>query len=760
MIKKLAARRLIYSAISIATLTLTACNLSPAEQVVTQHHNLLSNTVVVNNQQDYTADYQVTGSLLKRVIINANVDKHYASLSLFVNGKPVVDNLDLPSAGNHQLTALVPFNKAGEYQLRVVGRSNNVAINSIHFEDVSHLTLPEFTDISKKVGFKTEETYKYGGPSVGDYDNDGDYDFALNNHNHVPTQLVTNNGNSVDIKRLFPGPLDFHGSAFGDYDNDGDLDLMVALGGANGTNPTSYALFKNDNGHFSNVSSEVGIATPARGRAPRWIDLDLDGDLDLALFNAKTPKYDGPQQLFYLNNGDGTFKKINIAGLENANSERALVTDINHDGKDDLFLFSPASVWINNGNLTFTNASNDWLPKSIIGTESIINAANVDVNNDGLVDLYLARGKTHYQISRKSIDFNPNKQKLDIRDDGETGTTAIDFTADGEIKLSDMELTYRQYNDGYAVFLGENKTRKVVKAKGFQVTQLPEEMKTAASFLDVAPEMAKGWPTERKVNGLYIGYMGNNQWKAEWVRTQNVYWTVTFSLTGLSDVEYSWEPNNRNEKDVLLINQGKHFVDASNDWNLPKGGDHWGVTHGDVNNDGFEDIFLYRYGFLKERIADLLLINNGKGAFETLTYHGAKDINDPGHGDMGQAFDFDLDGKLDLLNGSEEEGHWYLYKNTTDKTGNYVIVDVDYSPAQHVDAYSAVVTVETESGKTYQKRVGSAGESFSQSLLSKVHFGLGSETAIERITIKWRNGETAFFNHVKANQLYLSKNIK
>lgn len=741
------------------SMIMSACAALTDKTIKHDTNNVINKAAIVNSQTNFELSYNVTGSLLKRLTLEVSVDKHYASLSLFSNEQLLVDNIDIPSAGEHTLNVLVQFDISGQQNLKFTGRSNNITISRAYFEDLHGLVLPKYSNISSQIGLITEETYKYGGPAVADYDQDGDYDFALNNHNHVPTQIVTNNGGTVNIERLFPSPRDLHGSSFGDYDNDGDLDLIVALGGGSGTNPTSYELFRNDNSKFTNVSLEVGINIPARGRAPKWVDIDLDDDLDIALFNAKRPNYEGPIQIFYKNNGDGTFTNINISGLEDVNSERALVTDINHDGKDDFLLFSPASMWLNNGDWTFTNVSKQWLPANVNGQQHIINAANLDVNNDGLIDLYFARGKTHYLLSKKSIDFNPIEQKLDIRDDGETGKTFIDFEANGTITLSDMELVYRLYDGGWAIFLGENKDRKVVNAKGFQERQRPEEMKSAEKFLEISPDMAKGWPAQREANGMYIGYLGDGKWKAEWIRDQNVFWGISFSLTGITSVSHDWTPNYRNEKDVLLINKGDHFVDASDDWNLPPGGDHWGVTHGDLNNDGFEDVFLYRYGFLKERIADLVLINTGNNRFEISTQHEAFTANDPGHGDMGQAFDFDLDGQLDLLNGSEEEGHWYLYKNITNSRHHFVLLDVGYSPVNKVDAYSAIVTVTTATGKQYRKRIGSAGESFSQSMLNKVHFGLGQESRIKRIEVKWRNGESVVMNNLKADTMYSTSDV-
>lgn len=62
---------------------------------------------------------------------------------------------------------------------------------------------------------------------------------------------------------------------------------------------------------------------------------------------------------------------------------------------------------------------------------------------------------------------------------------------------------------------------------------------------------------------------------------------------------------------------------------------------------------MYRWGRIGQRISDLLLINTVDNKFESMTQHGANDVGGPGNGDMGQAFDFDLDGNIDVLSGSE-----------------------------------------------------------------------------------------------------------
>ena len=79
---------------------------------------------------------------------------------------------------------------------------------------------------------------------------------------------------------------------------------------------------------------------------------------------------------------------------------------------------------------------------------------------------------------------------------------------------------------------------------------------------------------------------------------------------------------------------------------------------------------------------------------------------------------------------------------------------MNYSPKDNVDPLSALVMIETASGKKYQQRIGSAGEVHAQSLLDIVHFGLGKEDKIKSATIRWRNGEIQTLKNLTANRLY------
>ena len=71
-----------------------------------------------------------------------------------------------------------------------------------------------------------------------------------------------------------------------DLDNDGDLDIVVV----NGFGSTPNRLFQNNgDGTFTEVGADAGFASLEEGRGVSALDYDLDGDLDLIVFNHGSP---------------------------------------------------------------------------------------------------------------------------------------------------------------------------------------------------------------------------------------------------------------------------------------------------------------------------------------------------------------------------------------------------------------------------------------------------------------------------------------
>ena len=610
-------------------------------------------------------------------------------------------------------------------------------------EDNSNNKSITFSEVTEKVGLNTEENWKYGGPTIADINNDGKYDLLLGNHDNTPIQLFWANQDNTftEHKGLFP-KADLHGMAAGDYDKDGDLDLLISLGGGNGSTPQPQRLLRNDDGNFVDVTKEAGLSEMgARGRSVRWIDLDNDGDLDFLQINAEQlVNEEIPRNILFENNGNGTFTYRKSEAFEQIDAERLLITDFNNDGVLDLFTFSPyspAQFWKGNSDFTFTNLSEKWLPKELQNTTQVSTVAEADIDNDGDLDYYIARGKSYYQIANNSISFDEKIKRLDLRDEGNKSHDGITFYADTDIELSDFYRFPRgAEKPSIPLFIGNSKIEY----------EMPYELQK------VTQNEAKGFPEDLDKSGWYLGYLGEGKWRLEWLLKTNLAWDVRASVIGVTKVEPDWEPQNLGVADILLINEGTHFKDASNI--LPKESleNNWGITAADFDNDGYNDFFLYRFGGLIQRTEDVIFKNNGNLKFESIATHGANHIPAKAHGDMGAAFDYNLDGKIDVFSGDDDNGQWHLYENKTVSENNYVLFRVGNSKSG-VDAYGAKVTITTSSGKQF-KLIGSSSASHAQSLLNTVHFGLGKDDEIIKAEVVWRNGEKSMLTNLKGNKLY------
>jgi hypothetical protein len=195
-----------------------------------------------------------------------------------------------------------------------------------------------FTDVSNESGLN--HSFYGMGVAIGDVDNDGDKDvfFSAVGKNHY---FQNQNGRFVDLtERVGLSGRDdawSTGCGFFDFDNDGDLDLFVcnyvtwnreidmklnftmngtdrAYGPPNQYRGSHSYLYRNDGGHFTDVSEQAGIRilNPATGNpmgkalGVTFADLQQDGFPDILVAN------DTVQNFVFVNKGDGTFEEVGV----------------------------------------------------------------------------------------------------------------------------------------------------------------------------------------------------------------------------------------------------------------------------------------------------------------------------------------------------------------------------------------------------------------------------------------------------------------
>ena len=122
------------------------------------------------------------------------------------------------------------------------------------------------------------------------------------------------------------------------------------------------------------------------------IDFDLDGWPDLYLSSAGgTPPHSdsAPNAMFRNLNGRFTNVSLKSDGQDTGFGQGVAVGDVNEDGFDDLLVlnYGPNRLWINNGDGTFSDHTDHWLPDDSSWSTS---AAIADIDGDGISDVLIA----------------------------------------------------------------------------------------------------------------------------------------------------------------------------------------------------------------------------------------------------------------------------------------------------------------------------------------------------------------------------------
>ena len=303
-----------------------------------------------------------------------------------------------------------------------------------------------FRDIADSAGV-TGYDVSAQGFTAADYDNDGDIDLLIGKGNVYPT-LYRNNGNQTFSDRTIQAGLQTYNSGrnvgFWDYDNDGWLDALIVGDDRNDPLIRGVGLYRNNHdGTFTLRTDQAGLEHPRDGSDMHgWAiaDFDNDGDQDIYFSNNVT------KSRMYRNEGDGTFTQISgESGLPFTDGYRgATPIDYNNDGWFDLFIRGPGdnvSLYRNNKDNTFTDVSNSAFSNRYMNNDlSPYHAAlnPVDFDNDGYIDVLCMKGPDSklFRNNGNGTFSNVINSAFDVLDEVRGWTMPMaDYNDDGYVDI-------------------------------------------------------------------------------------------------------------------------------------------------------------------------------------------------------------------------------------------------------------------------------------------------------------------------------------
>ena len=485
------------------------------------------------------------------------------------------------------------------------------------------------------------------------------------------------------------------GTAFLDYDGDGYLDIYLVNGSASedSANDLRNALYRNlGNGRFADVTLQAGVGDTGWGMGCVAADYDNDGNTDLYITNY------GPNRL-YRNNGDGTF------------------TDVTHKA-----------------------AADD--PRWSTG------AAFGDYDLDGKLDLYVAN----------YLDFDPDSPQPDR---AFCQWKSLEVFCGPRSLRGAADRLYRNNGDGtFADVTTSAGVEDRDKHYGFAVL-----------FSDYDGD---GWPDLFIANDSTPNLLYHNQGDGSF-REVGVETGVAYSYQGKGQAgmgaafgDYDGDgfldlfvTNFAGDYNTLYRNEaGRFFLDTTlkarlGDKSRPYVG--WGTCFFDYDHDADLDLFVAN-GHVYPRIDQLelgeetyqqpnqLLENQGDGTFAEVK--GVAALQDRRVSRGSSCGDYDNDGDLDLLvlnlddrptlmRNDHATGHWLMLRLVGQQSNR--------------DGVGARVLVFSGGGK--QVREVMAGSSFLGGQDPRVHFGLGAQSRVDSLKVRWPSGTIDCHYDLEADRL-------
>lgn len=445
---------------------------------------------------------------------------------------------------------------------------------------------------------------------------------------------------------------------------------------------------------FEDQSIAARINNPGSNHGVSFGDFNNDG-LDDIYFSVRE---EGFINRLYKNKGEGFFEEVGfLAGVSaTASTTAAVWGDINNDGLLDLYIGNqdaPNQLFLNLGNETFE----DITESAHVGDTADPRSVNfVDIDNDGFLDIYLHNFQSEnvFYLNNQDNTFLDATMELGaLNIDQAMGTIFFDMDNDGDQDLYAV-------NDGGINVMYEN---------------------VGGVFEDISEQ--SGLATQCFCMGVDFG---------------------DFNHDGFFDIYIS----NFGDNFFYENNGDGTFTDRSEEFQLNDPGLGWGTFWFDYDNDGFQDIYLANNFFISSR-PNILFRNNEGQTFDNISE--GSNIESP-YNSFGSAMaDVNNDGLLDIAvaNWGQFSGNELFINRQTENKA------IQVKAIGTISNYSAIgTTVTIRTGDLVQKDQVAAASGYASQNSLTLHFGVGDAETVDEMIIKWPSGIEETYKDLAINTLF------